>query len=95
MASVLDPFRFIVIALSGWINQPQLLIIDYLREENRALREQLGGRQPKFNDDQRRRIAAKAKGLGDSVANTHWPLFDRVRRADYRNESLQMATLSG
>ena len=52
-----------LIALSGWINQHQLLIIDYLREENRVLREQLGGR-PKFNDDQRRRLAAKAKGLG-------------------------------
>jgi len=32
MASVLDPFRFIVVALSGWINQRQLLIMDYLRE---------------------------------------------------------------
>ena len=61
MAEVLDPFRFIVIALSGWINQHQLLIIDYLREENRVLREQLGDRRPKFNDDQRRRLAAKAK----------------------------------
>src|SRR5579862_2105367 len=64
MASVLDPFRFDVIALSGWINQHQLLIIDYLREENRVLREQLGCRRPKFNDDQRRRLAAKGKGLG-------------------------------
>src|SRR4029077_278663 len=64
MASVLDPFQFIVIALSGWINQHQLLIIDYLREENRILREQLGGRRPTFNDDQRRRLAGKAKGLG-------------------------------
>jgi len=67
MASVLDPFRFVVIALSGWINQHQLLIIDYLREENRVLREQLGGRRPKFNDDQRRRLAAKAKGLSRKI----------------------------
>ena len=64
MASVLDPFRFTVIALSGWLNQHQLLIIEYLREENRVLREQLGDRRPKFNGDQRRRLAAKAKGLG-------------------------------
>jgi len=64
MASVLDPFRFLVIAISGWINQPQLLIIDYLREENRVLRVQLGGRRVKFNDDQRCRLAAKAKGRG-------------------------------
>src|SRR5215470_16337901 len=67
MASLLDPFRFIVIALSVWINDHQLLIIDYLREENRVLREQLGGRRPKFSDDQRRRLAAKAQGLGRKV----------------------------
>jgi hypothetical protein len=64
MANVLDPFRFVVIALSGWINQHQLLIIDYLREENRVLREQLGCSRPKFNDDQWRRLAVKANGLG-------------------------------
>src|SRR5215471_8157794 len=67
MAGVLDPFKFIVIALSGWINQHQLLIIDYLREENRVLREQLGDRRPKFNDDQRRRLADKAKQLGRKI----------------------------
>src|SRR3954453_12807877 len=35
-----------------------------LREENQVLREQLGGRRLRFSDDQRRRLAAKAKGLG-------------------------------
>jgi hypothetical protein len=38
-------------------------VIDYLREENRVLREQLGGRRVRFNDDQRRRLAVKAKML--------------------------------
>jgi hypothetical protein len=38
-------------------------MIDYLREENRVLREQLGPRRLRFNDDQRRRLAVKAKGL--------------------------------
>ena len=60
----LDPFRFVLIAVAGWINQRQLQMIDYLREENRVLREQLGGRRLVLNDDQRRRLAAKAKGLG-------------------------------
>src|SRR3954454_12455750 len=64
MSRVLDPFRFLLIAVSGWMNQHQLLIIEYLREENRVLREQLGDRRLRFNDDQRRRLAAKAKGLG-------------------------------
>ena len=46
------------------MNQRQLQVIDYLREENHVLREQLGGRRLRLNDDQRRRLAAKAKGLG-------------------------------
>ena len=62
-----DPFQFVLIALSGWINGRQLLLIDYLREENRVLREQLGERGLRFTDDQRRRLAAKAKGLGRKV----------------------------
>jgi transposase InsO family protein len=61
---VLDPFRFVLIALAGWMNQQQLHMIEYLREENRVLREQLGERRLRFNDHQRRRLAAKAKGLG-------------------------------
>jgi hypothetical protein len=60
----MDPFRFVLIAVAGWMNQHQLQVIDYLREENRVLREQLGGRRVRLNDDQRRRLAAKAKGLG-------------------------------
>jgi putative transposase len=64
---VLDPFRFLLIAVSGWMNQRQLQVIDYLREENRVLREQLGDRRLRLNDHQRRRLAAKAKVLGQKV----------------------------
>jgi transposase InsO family protein len=64
MSKVLDPFRFLLIAVAGWMNQRQLQAIEYLREENRVLREQLGGRRSRMTDDQRRRLAAKAKGLG-------------------------------
>src|SRR5262244_2152390 len=64
---VLDPFRFLLIAVSGWMNQHQLEVIDYLREESRVLREQLGGRRVRFHDDQRRRLAVKAKTLGRRV----------------------------
>jgi len=41
--------------------------MNYLREENRVLREQLGGRRLRLNDDQRRRLAAKAKGVGRNL----------------------------
>jgi hypothetical protein len=36
---MLDPFQFVVIALAGWMNQGQRNVIEYLREENRVLRE--------------------------------------------------------
>src|SRR3982750_316308 len=46
------------------MNQQQQQAIEYLREENKVLREQLGSRRLRFTDEQRRRLAAKAKGLG-------------------------------
>jgi len=49
------------------MNQRQLQVIDYLREENLVLREQLGDKRLRFSDDQRRRLAAKAKGLGRKI----------------------------
>src|SRR5215831_2602186 len=42
-------------------------MIDYLREENRVLRELLAGSRLRLNDDQRRRLAARAKGLGRKI----------------------------
>jgi hypothetical protein len=67
MPKELDPFRFVLLAVAGWMNQRQLHIIDYLREENRVLREQLGDHRLRFNDDQRRRLAVKAKELGRKI----------------------------
>ncbi len=64
MRADLDPIRFVVVAVAGWMKQRQQHVIEYLVEENRVLREQLGGRRLRFNDDQRRRLAAKGKQLG-------------------------------
>jgi hypothetical protein len=36
-------------------------------EENRVLREQIGNRRMRFNDDQRRRLAAKAKKIARKI----------------------------
>ena len=38
--------------------------IEYLRDENRVLKEHLGGSQLRRSNDQRRWLAAKAKALG-------------------------------
>ena len=64
MRLALDPFRLLLISLAGWLNQQQQEAIDYLQEENRVLREQLGGKRLRFNDAQRRRLAVRAKKLG-------------------------------
>ena len=67
MIPLSPPLQFMLVALAGWINQQQRDVIDYLQEENRALREQLGPGRLRFTDDQRRRLAAKAKLLGRRV----------------------------
>src|SRR5262245_9678058 len=59
-----EAVRFLVVWMAGWIHSRQLEVIDFLREENRILREQLGGRRLRFNDDQRRRLAAKGRIVG-------------------------------
>jgi hypothetical protein len=40
------------------------VLVAYLVEENRVLREQIGNRSLNFDDDQRRRMAVKAKKVG-------------------------------
>ena len=67
MRAGLDPFSFLVVSMAGWLNQKQQHVIDYLVEENRVLREQIGCRRLRFNDDHRRRLAAKAKKLGRKI----------------------------
>ncbi len=60
-------WHFMLVMLAGWMNRHQQLVIEYLREENRNLRELLGPKRLRFRDEQRRRLAVKAKGLGRSV----------------------------
>src|SRR5689334_6038258 len=69
MRTILDPFSFVVTSLAGWMNQHQQEVIQYLVEENRVLREQIGNRRMRFSDDQRRRLAAKAKKIARKLLN--------------------------
>jgi putative transposase len=64
MPMTLDPFRFLLVSVAGWMNQQQQHAIEYLREENRILRAQLGNRRLRFTDEQRRRLAVRARLLG-------------------------------
>jgi putative transposase len=67
MRAGLNPFSFVVVSVAGWMNQRQQQLIECLVEENRVLREQIGNRRMRFRDDQRRRLAARAKKLGRKV----------------------------
>ena len=42
MLDVFPPFQYLLVVFAGWINREQLDVIDYLKEENRVLREKLG-----------------------------------------------------
>ena len=57
----------LVCMAAGWLQRSDLLVIDYLREENRVLREQLHGRRLSFTDQQRRRLAVRAEQLGRAL----------------------------
>ena len=56
--------QFLVLTVAGWVNRHQEDLIDYLREENRILREQRGPRPLRLTDAQRRRLAVRGKRLG-------------------------------
>jgi putative transposase len=60
-------FNLLVVCLAGWLTQQQNDIIDFLMEENRTLHDLLGKQRPRLNDQQRRRLAAKAKPISRKV----------------------------
>jgi putative transposase len=64
MLRSIQPLQFLLTLLAGWINRRQLDVIEYLREENRLLKERLGGRRLRFTDSDRRRLARRAYALG-------------------------------
>jgi putative transposase len=62
-----NALQFIIFLAAGWVNRQQQDLIDYLKEENKVLREQLGGRRLHLTDDQRRRLALKGQALGRAI----------------------------
>jgi transposase-like protein len=60
----MNVMKLMVVALAGWINQQQEDVIDYLREEVMILKELNGKKRLRFTDEQRRRLARKAKRIG-------------------------------
>lgn len=69
------PWHFLVVALAGWMNRHQQEVIEFLREENRVLREKLGPGRIILNDSQRRRLAMAAAKLGRNLLSKFATLF--------------------
>ena len=62
-----SPVAFILFLLAGWISRQQLIVIEYLKAENRMLRERLNGRSLRFSDKERALLARKAFGIPRKV----------------------------
>ena len=59
----MNVMNLMVVSLAGWMNQQQQDVIEYLREEVRVLKELQGKKRLRFTDEQRRRLARKAKRI--------------------------------
>ena len=58
------PLKFLLLIWAGWMNRAQQNAIDYLKEENRILRDQVGNKRLRLTNAHRRRLAQKAKVVG-------------------------------
>ena len=57
-------YHFIDARVAAWLGREQEAVIDYLKEENKVLREQLVGKPLRLTNAQRRRLARKGKLVG-------------------------------
>ena len=64
MNFVLQPWQFLLMVLAGWVNRQQQQVLEFQRAELEVLLELLGERRLPLNNDQRRRLAVKAKAIG-------------------------------
>lgn len=56
---MMKPLQMKLVALAGWVNNEQLAVIEYFKEEKSVLGDHLGKRRIRFADVQRRRLAVK------------------------------------
>ncbi len=64
----MPPFLHVLtVIFAGWLNRHQQRALEYLREENRILRAQLGRRKVRLTDEQRVRLAVRGAALGRRI----------------------------
>jgi len=64
MGSVPPLLTFLLMTVSGWVHRRQLMVIEFLKAENRMLKERLRGKRIRFTDAERALLARKAKAVG-------------------------------
>ncbi len=57
----------LAVLLAGWLNRHQQRVLEYLREENRVLKAQLGRRKLRLSDADRIRLAVRGVALGRRI----------------------------
>jgi len=63
MRTVPQPWQILVAAMAGWLARRQQAAVEYLRQENHILKEQMGRRRLRLTDAQRRRLAVRGKAV--------------------------------
>ena len=88
-----SPVAFILFLLAGWISRQQLIVVEYLKAENRMLRARLNGRSLRFTDKERALLARKAFGIPRKVLLDWARSLRRIRCcAGIGNSSLASST---
>ena len=64
MTADMFALRLLLATFAGWVNREQAQVVDYLREENRVLKEQLRGRRLRLTDAQRDAWQPRARSWG-------------------------------
>ena len=56
--------QMLLLTVTSWLDRRERAVLAYLIEENRVLRQQVGGRRLRLTDDDRRKLPARAHRLG-------------------------------
>ena len=62
-----QPWSMLLVMVAGWLNRHQQDVIEYLKEENKILREKIGTKRILLSDSQKIRLSRLAKKLGRKV----------------------------
>ncbi len=61
---VLPSFKLLVAVLGGFLIERQRSAVEFIRDGNHVLRQQVGKKRLRLTDDQQRRLAVKSQELG-------------------------------